>query len=99
MNKIGIHRDCLIGFSYYCMYYSVGNKTCAHIFLLVITGIWVVHVIKLHIFTFLIPCCDRDVHCKFCIKIMFGSSLFQFVLKAVQVLIMLFQLICILYIY
>jgi hypothetical protein len=41
-------------------------------------GVRVVHVVKLHVFTFVVLCCG--VHCDFRLKMMFGSSLLPFVL-------------------
>ena len=50
-------------------------------------GVRVVHVVKLHVFTFLIPCCE--VRYDFRVKMMFDSSWLP-VLQEVHVLFMLF---------
>ena len=47
-------------------------------------GTRVVHVIILHVFTFLVPCCD--VLCDFRFKTVFGSYLLPFVLQIVYVI-------------
>ena len=55
-----------------------------------ISGVSVVHVAKLDVFTFLVPCCD--VRYDFCVKTMFGSFLISFrndVLSEGHVLLML----------
>ena len=52
--------------------YTSGAHEFAPSFFNGLSGVLVVHVFKLHVFTFLGPCCD--VHYDFCIKTMFDLS-------------------------
>jgi hypothetical protein len=56
-----------------------------------VIGVLVVHFVKLHVFTFLVSCCN--VPYDFLINTMFGSSLPLFVLSGVHVSLMVFVLI------
>jgi len=52
-----------------------------------ISGVSVVHFVKLHVFTFLVPCCD--VRYVFCVKTMFGSFYSHLICRGFHVLFML----------
>ena len=63
--------------------YTSGAPEFASVFTTCISGVHVVHTVKLHIFTFLVLCCD--IRYDFHIKTMFGSPYLPFVLSGIKV--------------